>query len=222
MRKLLFILLSPFCFKAQNDSLNTTHFNISAGISISNYFDKGFNTSSQPLGYRFGVGVTKDLKNNFEAGVNIWYQNSQFNNVTTNSYDSFYQAHVSLLTNIQFQQLYISGELSKKYKKFYFGINAGINYLLTSQTTQDVSSDVSGSSAINIHNFYSIKGYEGESIYNVINPFAGISISYFPIPWLGVKYQNNMDMFSSPQQGYQFFKKINPFLNCLTLTIKIK
>lgn len=214
----ILILLAFIKGHAKNDSL---HFNVFGGANLNTYYSKGFKMSSNPLGFRFGFGLSKDIKNDFLISTNLWYQNSNFSNRKSNFYDSYYGADVSLNTNTTFNQICLSVEAQKKLKNFYLGVNAGFSYLVKSTTTQDVSGG-SGVTAQNIYNTYMIYDFQKDSYYNAINPFVGLSISYYPLKRLGIKYENNFSLLSEPFQKYQYFNKFNTFSNSISLTLKIK
>jgi hypothetical protein len=214
----ILILLAFIKGHAKHDSL---HFNLFAGANFNTYFSKGVKMSSNPLGFRFGFGLSKDIKNDFLISTNLWYQNSNYTNRKSNFYDSYYSADVSLNTSTKFDQIYLSIEVQKKLKNFYLGVNAGFSYLVKSTTTQDVSGGT-GITAENIYNTYMIYAFQKDSYYNSINPFVGLSISYYPLKRLGIKYENNFSLLSEPFQKYQYFNAFNAFNNSIGLTLKMK
>jgi len=218
MKKILLILLLPVLIKANPaDSLHLSFF---GGASLNNYISKSFHTSSKPLGYRFGFGVTKDLENNFQFATNIWYQFSNYSNMKTNFYDDYYKENVGLNTNIKLQQFYASVEISKKVKYFAFGINAGVTYLIKSNVTQSVTGGT-GITAINIYNTHEIYDYQKDSYFSTLNPFAGVSVYYSITKHIKVKYENNINLLACPFQNYQYFQNFHAFNNSITLIIKI-
>lgn len=202
----------------KNDSL---HFNIFAGANLNTYYSKGFKMSSNPVGFRVGFGLSKDIKNDFKLSANLWYQNSNYSNRKTNFYDSYYGADVSLNTSTKFNQICLSVEAQKKLKNLHLGVNTGFSYLVKSTTTQDVSGG-SGITAENIYNTYMIYDFQKDSYYNGINPFVGLSISYYPLKRLGIKYENNFSLLSEPFQKYQYFNQLHYFNNSISLTLKVK
>lgn len=214
----ILILLAFIKGHSKNDSL---HFNLFGGANLNTYYSKGFKMSSNPVGFRVGLGLSKDIKNDFLLSANLWYQKSNYSERKSNFYDSFYAAEVSLNTSTKFDQLFLSIEAQKKLKSFYLGVNAGFSYLVKSITTQYVSGG-SGVTAENIRNTYMIYDFQKDSYYNAMNPFVGLSISYYPLKRLGIKYENNFSLLSEPFQKYQYFNKFNTFSNSISLTLKIK
>jgi hypothetical protein len=214
----IFILLAFIKGYAKNDSL---HFNLFVGANLNTYYSKGFKISSDAVGFCLGVGISKEIKNNFLFSTNMRYQKSDYSNRKSNFFDSNYGENISLITNTKFDQLYWSFETQKKIKSFYLGVNVGFSYLLKSKTSQDVSGGT-GVTAENIHNTYMIYDFQKDSYYNAINPFAGLSITYYPLKRLGIKYENNFSLLSEPFQKYQYFNAFNSFNNSLSLTLKIK
>lgn len=212
------IVLSFINGIAKNDSL---HFSLFGGINLNTYYSKGFKISSSPIGFRAGFGISKDIKNNFLYSTNIWYQQSDYSNRVTEFYDEYFKEDIRLVTNTKFSQIYWNFEVQKKIKKFNVGLNVGLSYLIKSQTTQDVSGGT-GITEQNIYYTYMIYEYQKDSYYQAINPFLGISVSYFPIKHLGIKYENNFDVLKNPFQKYQYFNSFNCFNNSISLILKIK
>ncbi len=203
---------------ANNDSL---HFSLFGGVNLSTYYSKGFKISSSPVGFRAGFGISKDIKHNFLYATNIWYQKTNYSNIVSNFYDSYYSENVQLVTNSQFDQIYWNFEVYKKFKKINLGVNVGFSYLLKSKTSQDVSGGT-GITEQNIYYTYTIYDFQKDSYYNAINPFIGLSVSYFPLKHFGIKYENNFDVLSNPFQKYQYFNAFNCFNNSINLILKIK
>ena len=221
MKKYYIIIIVLSFFKngiAKNDSL---HFSFFGGVNLNTYYSKGFKISSNPLGFRAGFGISKDLKNNFIYATNIWYQKTNYSNRVSNFYDSHFSENVGLVTSTKFEQVYWNVEVYKKISKINLGVNLGFSYLLKSNTTQDISGGT-GVTAENIYNTYAIYDFQKDSYYNAINPFIGLSISYFPLKHFGIKYENNFDLLSSPFQKYQYFNAFNCFNNSISLILKIK
>lgn len=218
MKNILITLFFPILIKANPaDSLHIVFF---GGATVNNYVTKTINTSSRPLGYRLGLGVTKELERNFQFTSNIWYQFSNYSNIKTNFYDAYYKQDVSLNTNITFQQFFASVELNKKVKKFYLGINAGVTYLIKSNATQTVEGG-SGITAVNIYNTHAIYYYQEDSYFSTLNPFVGLSAAYSISKHIKIKYENNFNVLACPYDNYQYFKKFHPFNNSIILIIKI-
>lgn len=203
---------------AKNDSL---HFSFFGGVNLNTYYSKGFKISSNPIGFRFGFGISKDIKNDFLYSTNIWYQKSNYSNRVSNFYDSNFSENVNLVTNTKFDQIFWNFEICKKIKKINLGVNFGFNYLLKSETSQVVSGGT-GITAENIYYTYTIYDFQKDSYYNAINPFIGLSVSYFPIKHFGIKYENNFAMLSNPFQKYQYFNSFNCINNSISLILKIK
>jgi hypothetical protein len=191
------------------------------GVNLNTYYSKGFKISSKPIGFRFGLGISKDIKNDFLYSTNIFYQKSNYSNRVSNFYDSNFLEDVQLVTSTQFDLIFWNFEVAKKIKKFNLGINLGFSYLLKSKTSQDVYGGT-GVTAENIYYTYTIYDFQKDSYYNAINPFVGLSLSYFPLKHLGIKYENNFDMFSNPFQKYQYFNAFNCFNNSISLILKIR
>jgi hypothetical protein len=203
---------------SKNDSL---HFSFFGGVNLNAYYSKGLKISSNPVGFKFGFGISKDITRNFLYSTNIWYQKSSYSNRISNFYDRHFQENVKLVTNSKFDQLYWDFEVYKKIKNIALGVNVGFSYLLKSQTTQDVSGGV-GITADNIYYTYTIYDFQKDSYYNTINPFVGLSILYFPLKHIGIKYENNFDLLSNPFEKYQYFNSFNCFNNSISLILKIK
>lgn len=220
MKKYYIFLIALSFIKcvAKNDSL---HFNLFVGANLNTYYSKGFKASSNPIGFKVGFCLSKEVKNNFLYSTNIWYQNTNYSDRKTNFYDSYYEENVNLISSAKFDQVCMSFEVQKKVKSFYVGVNAGFSYLLKSKTTQDVSGGT-GITAQNIHNTYMIYDFQKDSYYNTINPFAGLSITYYPIKRLGIKYENNFSFLSEPFLNYQYFNLFHYFNNSISLTLKIR
>ncbi|HWY11828.1 MAG TPA: hypothetical protein VN026_10910 [Bacteroidia bacterium] len=222
MRKILCILFFPiYLFSGNLDSL---HFSIFGGITINNYFSKdGLAISSSPFGFRGGIGIIRDMKSDFVFCSNIWYQNSQYNDINTYIYDKYYSEQVRLNTNLKISRLYWSAEVTKKLKKFYLGINTGVSYTLKSDVQQFVySNSTNANTNINLFNKYIVYSIVGKNLNPVLNPFVGVSISYYPTKRFGIKYENNIDILASPYRQFAFIKPFHLFQNSITLTLKIK
>jgi hypothetical protein len=218
LKTYLLVLLPLVSVASKNDSL---HFQIFGGSSLCTYYSDKLKISEKPIGYRFGLGASKEIQNNFVINSNIWFQNISFTKIKTYIYDEYYYENVSLTTDITYKQLGFSFETNKRFLKFLIGINAGINYLIKSSTAQNIEGGT-GVTATNIYYKYTVYDYQQDSFYNTINPFAGISVSYFPLTRLGIKYENNLDILPSPSMNYQYFQKVHPFVNNLILIFKIK
>ena len=203
---------------SKNDSL---HFSFFGGVNLNAYYSKGLKISSKPVGFKLGFGISKDVARNFLYSTNIWYQKSSYTNRVSNFYDSHFQENVTLVTNSKFDQLFWDFEVYKKIKNIQLGVNVGFSYLLKSQTTQSVSGGV-GVTADNIYYTYTIYDFQKDSYYNTINPFLGLSIIYFPLKHIGIKYENNFDLLSNPFERYQYFNSFNCFNNSISLILKIK
>ncbi len=213
----LFVFLPLVSLATKNDSL---HFQLFGGASFSTYYSDKFKISENPMGYRFGCGISKETNNNFVFNSNVWFQNVSFTKIKTYIYDEYYYENVNLTTDINFKQLGFSFEVNKHFSKFIIGINVGVNYLIKSTTIQNIEGGT-GLTAINIYYKYTVYDYQQDSFYNTINPFTGISVSYFPLTRLGIKYENNFDILSTPSMNYQYFQKLHPFINNLILILKI-
>jgi hypothetical protein len=217
--KISILLLVPFLAIAnQKDSI---YYHVFVGTTVSSYYTQSINLSASPFGYRFGFGVSKEEKNNFGFNSNIWFQNSSFTNIKTNFYDAFFKENVNLTTNINFTHLGFSLEANEKFSNFLIGLYAGITYLIKSTTTQDIEGG-RGLTAINIYNTHAISGYQKDSFYNTINPFVGISLCYYPIKKLGIKYEANCDILANPSMGSQYFQEFHSIINAITLNYKFK
>ncbi len=211
----IFFFLPLVSLASKNDSL---HFQLFGGSSFSTYYSNRLKISKNPIGYRFGGGISKEAKNGFVFNSNIWFQDESFTKIKTQIYDPYYYENVNITTDINFKQLGFSIEVNKYFSKFLFGINTGVNYLIKSNTIQTIEGGT-GLTALNIYNTHAISDYQKDSFYNTISPFIGISASYFPIKRLGIKYENNFDILSSPSMNYQYFQKLHPFINNLILKI---
>jgi hypothetical protein len=211
------VFLPLVSFASRNDSL---HFQLLGGSSFSTYYSTKLKISNNPIGYRFGLSVSKEAQNNFVINSNIWFQNISFTKIKTYIYDEYYYENVFLTTDITYKQFGFSFEANKHFSKFFIGINTGINFLIKSNTTQNIEGGI-GITATNIYYKYIVYDYQQDSFYNTINPFVGISVSYFPLTQLGIKYENNFDILSSPSMNYQYFHKLHPFINNIILILKI-
>lgn len=230
MKKLL-ILLFPCMAFSQNDSIHVqdlllreskTHVVVFAGISSNSYLSKRFYMSSPPVGYRAGIGLTRSVNRKYEVIGNIWYQNTQFNNITTEIFNSYYREQVTLKTSVNLKQVYFGAELNRRFAKISFGLNAGLNYLIKANTTQDIYTTATDSiKKINIYYQYMVYDFMKDSYQNGIAPYGGLQFCYYPVKWLGIKYSNNLILSATPWKKYQFYKSVYPFLHCLTLNLNI-
>ncbi|HVA99604.1 MAG TPA: hypothetical protein VNG53_11975, partial [Bacteroidia bacterium] len=201
---------------SKNDSL---HIQLFGGTSLSTYYSNKVKISKNPIGYKFGCGISKELKNNFIFNSNISFQNISFTGIKTSIYDQYYYENVTLTTDINFKQLCLSVEVNKCFSKVQIGVNTGIDYLIKSNTSQDVEGGT-GLTALNIYDTHAISDYQKDSFYNTINPFLGISFSYFPSKKFGVRYENKFDILPSPSMNYQYFGKIYTFVSDMELIFK--
>lgn len=213
----LFLFLPLISLANKNDSL---HFQLFGGSSLCTYFSEKLKISENPIGYRLGCGISKVANKDFVFNSNIWFQNVSFTKIKTYIYDEYYYENVNLTTDISFNQLGFSFETNKRFSKFNIGINVGISYLIKSRTVQNIEGGT-GLTATNIYYKYTVYDYQHDSFYNAINPFIGISVSYFPLTRLGIKYESNLDILGSPSMNYQYFQKFHPFINNLILIFKI-
>lgn len=212
----VFLHLPIILFAQKNDSLQVQ---LSCGTSIGSYYSDKLKIDHNSIGYRLGLGVIKSLHNNFIVSSNIWFQNVSFANIKTSIYDEYYNANVHLTTSVNFQQAGFSCEINKSASKFMFGINGGINYLIKSKTTQLIEVE-NNPVPSNIYQKYNIYDYQKDSFYSTINPFIGISISYFPFVKYGVKYENNFNLIPNPWMSYQYFQNFYSFTHHLMFVYK--
>lgn len=219
MRAILIILLLGLSNAyAQRDSVR---FHAFGGFSFVSYFTTGtIYKSGTPLGLKGGLGLTKQIDEKYLFGSNLWYQTASYSDLRTNFYDSYWKELVSLTTTVNFQKIYWSVEAGRKWKDFTFGLNVGISYLLQSKTTQDVHGGT-GLTAINIYNQYTVYQFQKDSYYNNTNPFAGFTLTYFPMRDFGFRLENNTDILSNPASGYQYFKRFFGSITSLSLTLKL-
>lgn len=63
---------------------------------------------------------------------------------------------------------------------------------------------------------------QGNSIYNVINPYVGLSASFDVFKFLSIKYENNIDILKNPNSKFEFFQNFNIIHNTISINLKIK
>lgn len=214
----LLLLLSFTLLAGQDDTLRIQ---LSGGPSLSLYDSNKIKISNNPVGYRFGLGISKRLNHNFVFASNIWFQNIVISGIKTDINDQYYHQNVHLTTDINFQQMGLSCEIYKDVSKFLVGINTGIAYLIKSNTKQLIDIE-NNTGTTNIYQKYIIYDYQKDSFYSAINPYIGISINYFPSTKFGIKYENNFSIIATPYENYQYIQKFHLFTHQLMLIFNLK
>jgi len=220
MRKTAFILgilLSSYTAISKD----TLRVYFSIGVSLNSYWTNSLKLSNDKFGIRIGARIEKKLPNRFSVCGIFWLQNTKITKLETNIFDSVYKEAVYISTNINLHRLNFGTEIYREFRRFKYGFNGGISYILKSNIDQEIIGGT-GVSAINIYNKYVIYNTQGNSIYRVINPYVGLSFLFSINKFLVLKYENNLDVFSNPNNNYQFYRKFNIIHNTISINLKIK
>jgi hypothetical protein len=219
----LVILIFIFPFICNANTRDSLHLNIFGGGCITSFITNKVILSSNPLGYKMGIGFSKDLFNDNIVGFDLWYQKININNLQTNTYDKEYNVYVHLNTNIEWNNIAFNLKYSKKINKFEICMFSGVYYLLKSNSSQITTNNSTDSiTYLNVNNKYMIYDYQKESYFNYINPILGFSFTYNPLKTIGIRYETYVDIIKSPTYKFHYFNSFNSFMNNIVLTIKIK